>query len=794
MALRPSLLRLLLASPALFSGCGGDWSTTLVVVDEHGAAVPSPVVQVGEVELVGNRDGVVHLRGLAAPVLARVQAEGHLSEPVPVGPAWAGQRLTVRLWSDADGQRFALHAGGDMMLGRRFIEPTSGEPLVVVDDGGASARAVVSDLAPAFDLADLSTVNLETVVGELSEGLAYPGKRYLLQSPPEVLDAADALGVDMVCMANNHVRDWLDVGIQSTRAWVDEAGLPATGAGMDAAEAGAWLQADVGGGRLAVLAYSTLGGESVNDYLPTDEDEQPDDSEDSLSPWKWEARTWGYPDLGILEQPRRAGSAWFLFRDLEPTLDPEAVAALWASLITVYPELQDLLARRGHGGANGWDEATSPLDVAAAAAQADVVMVQIHSGMEYAPAPSQALVDAAHQAVDAGADLVVAHHPHVLQGAEWYRGALILWSMGNLVFDQDRFITFPSAFLRTVWEADGTLLDARLLPIYMDGYRPVPVAGEAGRAVLLQAWDRSWIDGQSTRLEDGRELVVYPSSRDPQASRGAMVYEWGTGRLLPDEPAPQTEVVTLPPSGWADLPRTGLVRRGLVADPAPDLRVGRHLVGVGHFENDDVDADVDDVPGWVIDSDDAVLTGRDAATGRTSLQLVRGPDNTVPVFVRTAGQLWMPEHRFYEDEDGTWPVDGPASYSVRVDGYVHGEEDRLRVRLDLYQAGDPDPTEDAVNDLLREVELEVPLHNGRWSEVLVDVPDEAFEPVDGVRPNAAIVYLLLEPPQGRTTVARIDRVEVIEWRPAADEPDGFGQVDMVRADGPRLLELERLPW
>lgn len=778
----------------LAPGCGDAWSTTLEITDQAGAPVPFPQVLAGGQTLEGDAKGRVHLRGLRSPVLAQVVADGFLAEPVPVGPDWQGQQVRVRLWSDEGGARFAMHSGGDVMLGRRFLEPTSGEPLVVTDDGGASARAVVSDLAPAFGLATLSTVNLETVVGDLSDGLAYPGKRYLLQSPPEALDALDALGVDLVGLANNHSRDWLDEGIASTLAWVDLAGLPNAGAGLDQVTAAQWPLFEVGQARIAMLAWTTLGGESVNDYLPTDEEQAPDDASTSLSPWKWEARTWGYPELGVPQADRRAGSAWFLFSDLEPSLDADQVADLWASLVGVYPELQDLLARRGHGGANGWDEETSPAQVAEAATLADVVVVQIHSGMEYAPAPSQALVDAAHQAVDAGADLVVAHHPHVLQGAEWYRGVPILWSMGNLVFDQDRFITFPSAFLRTVWEADGSLLEARLLPLYMDGYRPVPLVGQAGRSVLMQAWDRSFIDGQATRLEDGRELVVYPTARDPQASRGGMVREWGTARLLPEEPAAVEEVVQLPPAGWASLPPTGLVRRGLLDAPPPDLEVGRALIGVSHFEDQDVDGVEDDVPGWRIEEPDAALTWRDAATGRTSLQLVRGPDNTVATFVRTVGQIWMPEHRYYADEAGEVPIDGDARYSVHVVGYVQGEEDRLRVRLDLYEAGDPDPTEDPVNDLLRAVELEVPLRAGQWSEALVDLPADAFDPVDGVRPNAALVYLLLEPPARRTTIARIDSVEVVEWRPAALEPDGFGQVDLVRADGPRLLRFERLPW
>ncbi len=75
-------------------------------------------------------------------------------------------------------------------------------------------------------------------------------------------------------------------------------------------------------------------------------------------------------------------------------------------------------------------------DVAALRTRADVVIVSMHNGIEYRPAPSKAQVAFAHAAIDAGAALVVGHHPHVVQPVENYRGGMIFYSLGNLVFDQ----------------------------------------------------------------------------------------------------------------------------------------------------------------------------------------------------------------------------------------------------------------------------------------------------------------------------------------------------------------------
>jgi poly-gamma-glutamate synthesis protein (capsule biosynthesis protein) len=73
--------------------------------------------------------------------------------------------------------------------------------------------------------------------------------------------------------------------------------------------------------------------------------------------------------------------------------------------------------------------------VAAAAMQADVVVVLLHFGIEYATVPSEAQRVYARAAIDAGALLVLGSHAHVLQPLEEYGGGLIAFSLGNFVFD-----------------------------------------------------------------------------------------------------------------------------------------------------------------------------------------------------------------------------------------------------------------------------------------------------------------------------------------------------------------------
>ncbi|MCG8423218.1 MAG: CapA family protein [Proteobacteria bacterium] len=72
--------------------------------------------------------------------------------------------------------------------------------------------------------------------------------------------------------------------------------------------------------------------------------------------------------------------------------------------------------------------------IAAAAASTDLVMVSVHYGPEYHHVPPRSVVAKYRSLIDAGADLVVAHHPHVVQGVERYKKGVIFYSLGNFSF------------------------------------------------------------------------------------------------------------------------------------------------------------------------------------------------------------------------------------------------------------------------------------------------------------------------------------------------------------------------
>ena len=109
----------------------------------------------------------------------------------------------------------------------------------------------------------------------------------------------------------------------------------------------------------------------------------------------------------------------------------------------------------------------------------------------------------AHAVVDAGADLVVGHGPHVLRGMEWYKGRLIAYSLGNFAGYKVFALGGPlstSAILRVSLRGDGTFETGRLVPTMLAGagvpaldpseaahgvVRTLSMQDFAGRAVVI---------------------------------------------------------------------------------------------------------------------------------------------------------------------------------------------------------------------------------------------------------------------------------------------------------------------
>jgi poly-gamma-glutamate synthesis protein (capsule biosynthesis protein) len=122
-------------------------------------------------------------------------------------------------------------------------------------------------------------------------------------------------------------------------------------------------------------------------------------------------------------------------------------------------------------------------DVASLLTRADVVIVSMHAGIEYMSQPNAQQKAFAHAAIDAGARIVVGHHPHVTQPWENYKGGVIFYSLGNLVFDQMQRIDTQRGLLAEVVFSGTVMARSGVIPVEIVGTVPrLPSAASRGEA------------------------------------------------------------------------------------------------------------------------------------------------------------------------------------------------------------------------------------------------------------------------------------------------------------------------
>ncbi len=669
---------------------------------------------------------------LSSPEAFVLTHSGHLPEPWVLNP---GDDFEVDFF--AAESHSSLHFGGDVMMGRRYEERyfASGNRAEV-------ARELVEPISQLFGAADFSTVNLETVATLAGPEESYPGKRFLLNTHPEALSFLNALGADLVTLGNNHIRDWGDEGVRATLASLAEVGIAQTGGGLSEAEANAPNITTLPNGlRVGTFSWTTVAGDFVNEQYPGPSATAPVDLAEEDA-WLYERRSFGFSSSywNVLETGRRIGDVWERFRESESSMSAAERAEAWAAIEAVFPEMQDWGARRGHGGAAVWSS-SSVEAIESLRSEVDILIVQIHAGFQFATSPSGNSRALARAAVEAGADLVIGHHPHVLQGLEWIDGKLAAYSLGNFVFDQDFHTTFPGAMLRTVFRG-GELVQARVIATVLSDYRIQPVGGVSAERIYSELERSSAAPIVSRRFSDLRVREVL---RETSASLRVD----DRGRILAE--SPQTHVVEA--SSEQRVEPSYLI--------SGEGEVGFDLLGTGSFESDFHGALG---MGWSLrleDNDNAdrgIGVVDDALLGNHVLRVRRTVANLGEILTRPVARVPLRAHRRF-DEGGD-ALDPEARFEVVVGIRSTGRADcPASVRVDYYQLRDQDPTMNPVSEVLGTETHTLPF-SADWQRAR----HELTPPADA---NFALIYLRLEPPEEWTCIAEFDDVRVMEWRSAS---------------------------
>jgi len=104
---------------------------------------------------------------------------------------------------------------------------------------------------------------------------------------------------------------------------------------------------------------------------------------------------------------------------------------------------------------------------------AEVVIVQLHWGVEYVEEPAETQKKLGRMAIDLGADMVVGNHPHWIQKYEVYKDKYILYALGNFIFDQEWSQKTKEGVIAKVSVSDRKIYDLQFIPVEIRNYGQV---------------------------------------------------------------------------------------------------------------------------------------------------------------------------------------------------------------------------------------------------------------------------------------------------------------------------------
>ncbi|MBL3641436.1 CapA family protein [Bacillus sp. RHFB] len=139
---------------------------------------------------------------------------------------------------------------------------------------------------------------------------------------------------------------------------------------------------------------------------------------------------------------------------------------------------------------------------------ADLVVVNMHWGQEYSTSTTDRQKDLAKAIIDAGADIIIGHHPHVLQSFDVYKDGIIFYSLGNFIFDQGWTRTKDSAMVQYHLANDGkATID--VVPLQIEEATPRPATSSIDKSrVYRQLTKETSEKVQWSKKEDRIEITL----------------------------------------------------------------------------------------------------------------------------------------------------------------------------------------------------------------------------------------------------------------------------------------------
>lgn len=359
------------------------------------------------------------------------------------------------------------------------------------------------------------------------------------------------------------------------------------------------------------------------------------------------------------------------------------------------------------GGAAYCAEARLRSEIIKAKQQADIVIVMIHGGTEYDPTPTNKISYLTEIARQAGATLVINHQPHVIGGFSLRDQSLIAWTMGSFLSDQTIWPALKS-YMLAVYLREGKVVRAYVEPLMLDGFVPHGLTNQMADDVIREA---AGLKPGPLIMESGAMEVDLRSHALQKTYTESMDGGSAPGKLF-----------GIPQAQWiSDFKGTG------------KLLLGRDLLWVGGFENDEIDSASHGAPLWDLESG-SIRIGRDYAyEGETGIRLTSDVTDSHDAVSTNLHRVWV------------YP-----STNLSIIGIVRLNQGvTAQVQLSWYSAA-------SGPSFLKETKpIEVQSY-GNWQPFRFDVhvPNRVM---------ALGLYLRLKPPDKGTVTADFDDLRIIEW-------------------------------
>ncbi len=619
------------------------------VVDLDGVPIPGADVITETAQSQSDNQGWFYLSSSGYPQWVTIKKSGYISRTRAAEP---GTPILIRISPD-DGKTIVFNFAGDVMLGRRFFDPNEdGDPsdgLLPVNPSVEDHLKLLEPIKPLLENSDITAVNLESAIDSQPYFSPRDPRPIVYHPTKDYVYATHLNAITALMQSGVNV-----VGIGNNHVYdMLELGMANTISYLDNA---------------GMMHF----GAGMN-----------------------EAEAWTPVIITIKGQKIAFIGCTTIFGN-DRIIQKNEISYVASDL-------------QKKGGAALCDKNKIRSAVIQAKQNADIIIVMVHGGVEYDRLPSGGSMRLTKIAEQAGATMVINHHPHVVSGFSFEKGVLTGWSLGNFISDQTVWPSFES-YLVTVYVRDNKIIRAFVEPVMLKNYVAWGVTSDLSDYVARGAAGRK----PGPFIVESGEMEVDVNNTASQISNMVTLNGGQEGKIIP-----------LKNGQWISAFKgTG------------NLQIGRDLLWVGGFENSVVGNNSYTLPLWNQTDSSSLEVGKEFAyEGSTGIRLLRGSSNGKDAVTSNLHRIFVK----------------PGS-NISISGMYRGNNGaNISVQVSLY----PDTVGPSSKKIIIPIIVK---ESGAWQSFKKDIQI----PADIV---ATQVYLRLSPPASGTSTADFDNIRVIEWAP-----------------------------